>query len=85
MGPSPELIHAFVEQKRRNPRFGCLRISQQINKAFGLDIDKDMVRRVLAKHYHPTPDDDGPSWLTCSDTRKTAFGALTCFGANPFY
>ena len=53
-GPSPELIQAIVELKRRNPRFGCLRIAQQINKAFGVDIDKDLVRRVLAKHYHPT-------------------------------
>ena len=62
--PSPELIHAIVEIKQRNPRFGCLRIAQQINKAFGMDIDKDLVRRVLAKHYHPTPNDGGPSWLT---------------------
>jgi putative transposase len=62
-GPSPELIQAIVELKR-NPRFGCLRIAQQVNTAFGVDIDKDLVRRVLAKHYHPTPDDDEPSWLT---------------------
>jgi len=26
-GPSPELIQASVELKRRNPRFGCLRIA----------------------------------------------------------
>ena len=60
-GPSPELIQAIVDLKRRNPRFGCLRIAQQINKAFVVDIDKNLVRRVLAKHYHPTPNDDGPS------------------------
>ncbi len=30
-GPSRELIHAIVELKRRNPRFGCSRIAQQIN------------------------------------------------------
>ena len=52
-GPSPELIQAIVELKRRNPRFGCLRMAQQINKAFGIDIDKDIVRRVLAAHYRP--------------------------------
>ena len=33
-GPSQELIQAIVELKRRNPRFGCPRIAQQINKAF---------------------------------------------------
>lgn len=29
-GPGPELINAIVEMKRRNPRFGCRRIAQQI-------------------------------------------------------
>ena len=62
--PSPELIQAIIELKQRNPRFGCLRIAQQINKAFGVDINKDLVRRVLAKHYRPMPDNSGPSWLT---------------------
>jgi len=63
-GPSRELIQAIVELKQRNSRFGCRRIAQQINKAFALGIDKDVVRRVLEKHYHPHPDDNGPSWLT---------------------
>jgi putative transposase len=54
-GPPPELIKAIVELKQRNPRFGCLRIAQQINKAFETDIDKDLVRRVLAAHYRPEP------------------------------
>ena len=75
-GPSPELIQAIVELKRRNPRFGCLRIAQQINKAFGLDIDKDLVRRVLAKHYHPEPDDDGPSWLTLLGHTKDSLWSI---------
>jgi len=64
-GPSPELIAAIIELKRRNPRFGCVRIAQQISHAFGVDIDKDIVRRVLAKHYQPgDPGTNGPSWLT---------------------
>ena len=45
-GPSQELIWAIVEIKQRNPRFGCPRIAQQINRAFGTNIDKDVVRRV---------------------------------------
>jgi hypothetical protein len=49
-GPSRELIQAIVAMKQRNPRFGCPRIAQQINKAFGIDIDKDVVRRILAAH-----------------------------------
>jgi len=47
-GPSREVIKAIVEMKQRNPHFGCPRIAQQINLAFGLDLDKDTVRRVLA-------------------------------------
>jgi len=55
-GPSQALIEAIVELKRRNPRFGCPRIAQQIYKALGVSIDKDVVRRVLARHYRPGPD-----------------------------
>ena len=63
-GPSAELIAAIVAMKRRNPRFGCVRIAQQIAHAFGIDIDKDVVRRVLAKHYRPGDSGThGPSWL----------------------
>jgi hypothetical protein len=47
-GPSKELIAAILEIKRLNPRFGCPRIAQQISHAFGLEIDKDVVRRILA-------------------------------------
>ena len=39
---------AIVDMKRRNPKFGCPRIAQQINLVFGVHIDKDLVRRVLA-------------------------------------
>ena len=64
-GPTQKLIDAIVELKRRDTRFGCPRIAQQINKAFGVNIDKDVVRRVLEKYYRPGPDScDGPSWLT---------------------
>jgi hypothetical protein len=63
-GPSTQLIAAIVEMKRRNPKFGCVRIAQQINHAFGIKIDKDVVRRVLAIHFRPQPGADGPSWLT---------------------
>ena len=64
-GPSAEFIAAIVALKRRNPKFGNFRIAQQISRAFGVDIDKDVVRRVLAKYYRPEDvGSDGPSWLT---------------------
>ena len=31
---------------------------------FGIDIDKNLVHRVLAKHYRPVPGGSGPSWLS---------------------
>ena len=54
-GPSEALIRALVELKSRNPRFGCPRIARIISQTFGVDIDKNLVHRVLAKHYRPAP------------------------------
>jgi len=79
-GPSPELIAAIVEMKRRNPRFGCVRIAQQISHAFGVEIDKDVVRRVLAKHYRPGDSGtDGPSWLTFIGHVKDSLWSVDLF------
>ena len=50
--------------KKRNPAWGCPRIAEQIALAFGIPINKDVVRRILAAGYRPTPDSNGPSWLT---------------------
>lgn len=70
----------ILELKQRNPRFGYLRIAQQIAKTFGVDIDKDLVRRVLAKHYHPMHDDDGgPSWLTFLGHTKDNLWSIDLF------
>src|ERR1700730_3518835 len=63
-GPSKGLIDAVIEMKRRNPRFGCRKIAEQINSAFGIETNKDVVRRILIQYSRPVPNDDGPSWLT---------------------
>jgi hypothetical protein len=63
-GPSAELIHAIVDMKQRNLRWGCPRIAQQIALAFHIQIDKDVVRRILAHHRWPGQGSGGPSWLT---------------------
>src|SRR5690349_2651940 len=63
-GPSKELIEAVVQAKQRNPSWGCPRIAQQIALAFDIQVDKDVVRRILASHYRPGQDARGPSWLT---------------------
>ena len=43
----------MLEIKRRNPRFGCPRIAQQITFTFKVEINKDVVRRILAQYYRP--------------------------------
>ena len=78
-GPSTQLIAAIVEMKRRNPKFGCVRIAQQINYAFGIKIDKDVVRRLLATRYRPEPGADGPSWLTLIAHAKDSVWSVDLF------
>src|SRR5881296_2881821 len=60
-GPEKELIGAVLEMKRRNPTWGCPRIAKQITLAFGIDVDKDVMRRILAMHFHPESWTSGPS------------------------
>ena len=79
-GPCAELIAAIIALKYRNPHFGCVRIAQQITQAFGVEIDKDVVRRVLARHHRPgdsgTP---GPSWLTFIAQAKDSLWSVDLF------
>lgn len=77
-GPSQELIRAIVEIKKRNPRFGCPRIASTIRVKFGIDVNKDMVRRVLAKHYRPGPG-TSPSWLTFLGASKDSLWSVDLF------
>lgn len=79
-GPSPELITAIVEMKRRHPRLGFVRIAQQISQTFCVEIDKDVVRRVLAKHYRPGGGSSrGPSWLTIVAQSKDGLWSVDLF------
>ena len=82
-GPNKDLIDAVVAMKRRNPSWGCPRIAQQISLAFGVEIDKDVVRR--------TPERSLPAGigirevlpgLRFSATRRTVCGAAICSDAN---
>lgn len=81
-GPSKDIIQAIIEMKQRNPRYGCPRIAQQINLAFGLELDKDIVRRVLASHYKPDPDNCGPSCLTTLGHAKDSLWSIDLFGSE---
>ena len=78
-GPDKDLIEAVVAMKRRNPGWGCPRIAQQIAVAFGVEIDKDIVRRVLSAHYRPESDPGGPSWLTFLGHTKDSLWSCDLF------
>ncbi len=62
-GPIKKHTQDIIELTQHNTCLGCRRLAQQIDQTFGLNIDKDGVRRVLEKHYHPHLDDSGSSKL----------------------
>jgi putative transposase len=78
-GPRADLIRAVVEMKQRNPRWGCPGIAEQIALAFGIDINKDVVRRILAAHCQPPADRSGPSWLTFLGHAKDSLHSIDLF------
>jgi putative transposase len=78
-GPTADLIWAVVEMKRRNRSWGCPRIAEQINLAFGTSINKDVVRRILAIHHRPTSMGGGPSWLTFIGHMKDSLWSIDLF------
>ena len=74
------MIKAIVEIKRRNPSFGCPRIALIITNTFGIEITKDIARRVLMQHYPPRPNDgDGPSWLSFIGNMKDSLWSIDLF------
>jgi putative transposase len=78
-GPSQEVIAAIVDMKQRNPTWGCPRIAQQITLAFGIPMNKDVVRRILAVRYTSKPDAEGPSWLTVLGHAKDSLWSVDLF------
>jgi len=78
-GPNREVIAAVVDMKQRNPTWGCPRIAQQITLAFGIPMNKDVVRRILASRYIPKPDAAGPSWLTVLGYAKDSLWSVDLF------
>jgi transposase InsO family protein len=78
-GPTADLIRAVIEMKQRNPTWGCPRIAEQINLAFGTSVDKDVIRRILVLHYRPAPNSDGPSWLAFLGHMKDSLWSLDLF------
>ena len=59
--------------------WGCPRIAEQIELAFGISMNKDVVRRILATHYHTSADGSGPSWLTFIGHSKDSLHSIDLF------
>jgi hypothetical protein len=75
------VVENVGKSPRRSPDWPDLaapvpRIAQQIALAFGIPINKDMVRRILAVRYQPAPDSEGPSWLTVLGHAKDSLWSL---------
>lgn len=84
-GPTQELTIAVIEIKRRNPRFGSTRIAYTIALTFGVQIDRDVVRRILVKHDKPKPGEtQGPSWLTLSGHSNDSLWSIDLFRCESF-
>jgi hypothetical protein len=78
-------INGDTERRPRNPRIGCPRIAQEIARAFGIDVDKDIVRRVLAKHYRPEAGSDGRSWLSFIGHMKDSLWSVDLFRCESIF
>lgn len=77
-GPDAALIRLVVEMKHRNARMGYDRIAMRVYQAFGIIVDKHVVRRILAKHYRPEYP-GGPSWLTLLSQAKDSVWSIDLF------
>ena len=78
-GPDKSVIGAAIEMKKRNPIYGYRRIAMQISSAFGLTIDKDVVRQILIKNYKPNGNDGRASWLTFIGHMKDSLWSIVFF------
>ena len=78
-GPEQSIIDLILEMKQRNPGYGYRRIAMQVSDTFGIQIDKDVVRRVLSQHYKNNPEDTGPSWLTFIGHMKDSLWSIDLF------
>ena len=57
-----------------------MKIALQISHTFGLDRDKDVVRRVLATHYRADGSgSSGPSWLSLIAQSKDSLWSVDLF------
>jgi hypothetical protein len=65
--------------KRRNRTWGYKRIAERIALAFGVEINKDVVRRIFGIHFRREAGSGGPSWLSFIGHAKDSLWSLDLF------
>jgi putative transposase len=78
-GQDQALIDLVIEMKAQNPSFGYGRIAMQIFEAFGIEISRFTVGRILRKNKHKLPPGGGPSWLTFIGHMKDSLWSVDLF------
>ena len=78
-GPVERTDRGGGRDETAQPYFGCRKIAEQISSAFGIDLKKDVVRHILARHYPPSPDGGGPSWLAAIGSAKDCLWSVDLF------
>ena len=79
-GPEQSVIDLVIEMKTRNPKIGYGRISMQVYQAFGIEISRFTVGRIIRKHVGSNPGkNSGPSWLTFIGHMKDSLWSVDLF------
>jgi putative transposase len=68
--------------KRLNPYFGCRKIAEQISSAFRVELNKDVVRRILIRYYRPGPNSGDHCWLAVIGHAKDCLWSVDLFRAE---
>ena len=79
LGHYSSLHRAELAQANRENARLLRRLEHAEAYAFGIKIDKDVVRRVLATHCRPEPGADGLSWLTLIAHAKDSVWSVDLF------
>lgn len=77
--PDQAVVDLVVEMKQRNPTIGYGRIAMQIYEAFGIEISRFAVGRILRKNMDRLPPGKGPSWLTFVGHMKDSLWSVDLF------
>ena len=77
------LIELVIEMRQRNPGVGYGRIAMQIYEAFGIEISRFAVGRILRQNWCRIPPGEGPSWLTFIGHMKDSLWSRSAVPCRP--